>query len=126
MRHSAAHVMADAVLKLFPGAKMGIGPPTQDGFYYDFDVSRPFTPEDLESIEALMRESIIARQSFVRQEVSRGDALDLFADQPYKLEIIADLPDETTLSIYRHGEFVDLCQGPHVGRNGRYPGGQTA
>jgi threonyl-tRNA synthetase len=114
MRHSAAHVMADAVLRIFPEAKMGIGPPTQDGFYYDFDVSRPFTPEDLEEIEGLMRETITARQPFVREEISRGQAVELFSDQPYKLEIISDLPEETTLSIYRHGEFVDLCQGPHV------------
>ena len=114
MRHSAAHVMADAVLRLFPEAKMGIGPPTQDGFYYDFDVARPFTPEDLESIETLMRETIAARQSFVREEVSRNDAQAMFSDQPYKLEIIEDLPEETTLSIYRHGGFIDLCQGPHV------------
>ncbi len=114
MRHSAAHVMADAVLKVFPEAKMGIGPPTQDGFYYDFDVSRPFTPEDLESIESLMRQTIADRQPFVREELSRAEALNLFADQPYKLEIIGDLPEETTLSIYRHGGFIDLCQGPHV------------
>ena len=114
MRHSAAHVMADAVLQIFPEAKMGIGPPTQDGFYYDFDVSRPFTPEDLENIEELMRQTISARQSFVREELSREDALRLFDDQPYKLEIILDLPEETTLSIYRHGDFIDLCQGPHV------------
>ena len=114
MRHSAAHVMADAVLQIFPEAKMGIGPPTQDGFYYDFDVSRPFTPEDLESIEALMRQTIASSQPFQREEISRGEAVNLFSDQPYKLEIIADLPDETILSIYRHGDFVDLCQGPHV------------
>ena len=98
MRHSAAHVMADAVLKLFPEAKMGIGPPTQDGFYYDFDVSRPFTPEDLESIEGLMRETITARQTFQREEINRETAQSLFADQPYKLEIIADLPADTALS----------------------------
>ena len=114
MRHSAAHVMADAVLQLFPEAKMGIGPPTQDGFYYDFEVSRPFTPEDLTRIEGLMRETIAAGQVFRREEVSREDAGQLFADQPYKLEIIADLPAETALSVYRHGGFIDLCQGPHV------------
>ena len=114
MRHSAAHVMADAVLQLFPEAKMGIGPPTQDGFYYDFEVSRPFTPEDLTRIEGLMRETIAAGQVFRREEVSREDAGQLFADQPYKLEIIADLPAETALSVYRHGGFTDLCQGPHV------------
>src|ERR671915_2297027 len=74
MRHSAAHVMADAVLKLFPEAKMGIGPPTQEGFYYDFDVSRPFTPEDLEKIEGLMRETIASKLPFQREEVSREEA----------------------------------------------------
>src|SRR5918992_487659 len=114
MRHSAAHVMADAVLKFFQEAKMGIGPPTQDGFYYDFDVSRPFTPEDLERIEALMRETIAAKLPFQREEVSRQEARTLFSHQPYKLEIIDSIPDAETLSIYRHGDFIDLCQGPHV------------
>ena len=80
MRHSAAHVMADAVLKLFPEAKMGIGPPTQDGFYYDFDVSRPFTPEDLERIEELMNETISASHFFRREEIGRDEAKELFAE----------------------------------------------
>ena len=114
MRHSAAHVMADAVLKLFPEAKMGIGPPIQDGFYYDFDVSRPFTPEDLAEIERLMRETISGGFPFDREELSRSDAQDLFADQPYKIELIEGLPPDATISIYRHDGFVDLCQGPHV------------
>ena len=114
MRHSAAHIMADAVLKLFPEAKMGIGPPTQDGFYYDFDVARPFTPEDLEQIEGLMRETISGKYPFRREELSREQAKQMFADQPYKLEIIDAIPDAETLSIYRHSEFADLCQGPHV------------
>ncbi|MCH9017333.1 MAG: threonine--tRNA ligase, partial [Chloroflexi bacterium] len=114
MRHSAAHVMADAVLKLFPEAKMGIGPPIQDGFYYDFEVSRPFTPEDLEEIEKLMRETIKGGFPFQREELSRADAEELFSGQPYKLELINDLPGDAVISIYRHDEFVDLCQGPHV------------
>ena len=114
MRHSAAHVMADAVLKLFPEAQMGIGPPIQDGFYYDFDVSRPFTPEDLEEIEKLMRETITGGFPFEREEISREDANSLFADQPYKLELIENLPSDAIISIYRHDGFVDLCQGPHV------------
>ena len=126
MRHSAAHVMADAVLRIFPEAKMGIGPPTQDGFYYDFDVSRPFTPEDLEQIEKLMRQTIASSQPFEREEISRDEAVSLFSDQPYKLEIIGDLPDETTLSIYRHGGFVDLCQGPHVDGDGGHTGSKAA
>jgi threonyl-tRNA synthetase len=114
MRHSAAHVMADAVLKLFPEAKMGIGPPIQDGFYYDFEVSRPFTPEDLEEIEKLMNETISGGFPFQREDLSRADAEKMFSDQPYKIELIEDLPDDAVISIYRHDEFVDLCQGPHV------------
>jgi threonyl-tRNA synthetase len=114
MRHSAAHVMADAVLKLFPEAKMGIGPPIENGFYYDFEVSRPFTPEDLEEIEKLMQETIKEGFPFQREELSRADAESMFSDQPYKLELIEGLPDEEVISIYRHDEFVDLCQGPHV------------
>ena len=121
MRHSAAHVMADAVLKLFPEAKMGIGPPTQDGFYYDFEVSRPFTPDDLEQIQALMEQSIAARQPFHREEIDRQEAEKLFAEQSYKMEIIRDLPDDETLTIYRQGDFVDLCQGPHVDATGDIP-----
>ena len=109
MRHSAAHVMADAVLKLFPQAKMGIGPPTQDGFYYDFDVPRPFTPEDLVEIEELMRKTIEGAHSFSREELTREDAQSLFSDQPYKLEIIDAIPEDESLSIYRHGDFIDLC-----------------
>jgi threonyl-tRNA synthetase len=118
MRHSAAHVMADAVLQLFPGAALGIGPPIQDGFYYDFDVPRPFTPEDLERIEELMRQAIAARHPFRREELSREAAKTRFADQPYKLEIIDSIPEAETLSIYQHDDFVDLCQGPHVVNTG--------
>ena len=114
MRHSAAHVMAEAVLQLYPEAKIAIGPPTQDGFYYDFDVPQPFTPEDLERIEKLMAQSIAAGHAFQRQEIDQEEAKSLFANQPYKLEIIDGLKDAETLSIYRHGKFVDLCQGPHV------------
>ena len=121
MRHSAAHVMAEAVLKLFPEAKMGIGPPIQDGFYYDFEVSRPFTPEDLERIEELMNETISASHSFRREEIGREEAKELFAAQPYKLEIIDGLPDEQTLSIYRQSDFVDLCQGPHIENSSDIP-----
>ena len=114
MRHSAAHVMADAVLRLFPEAKMGIGPPTQDGFYYDFEVSRPFTPEDLESIQEIMINTISETLPFTREEITREEALSLFSDQPYKLEIIDAISDDEALSIYRHGDFIDLCQGPHI------------
>ena len=114
MRHSAAHVMAEAVLQLFPEAKFAIGPPTHDGFYYDFDVPRPFTPEDLEQIQQAMEQTIAAQHPFQREEIERDEARSMFADQPYKLEIIDGLEDAETLSIYRHGAFVDLCQGPHM------------
>ena len=118
MRHSAAHVMADAVLQLFPEAKVAIGPPTADGFYYDFEVERPFTPEDLERIESIMLDTIRSDAPLVREELNRESAQTMFASQPFKQEIIDDLPDETTLSIYRHNEFTDLCQGPHVASTG--------
>ena len=114
MRHSAAHIMADAVLQLFPEVKLGIGPPTEDGFYYDFEVPRPFTPEDLERIEELMRHTVANRLPFLMETISRQDAIHLFSQQPYKLEIIDDIPADETLTTYRHSDFVDLCQGPHV------------
>jgi len=92
MRHSAAHVMADAVVQLFPEAKVAIGPPTADGFYYDFEVERPFTPEDLERIESLMLDTIKSNAPFVREELSRDSAQSMFSAQPFKKEIIDDLP----------------------------------
>ena len=121
MRHSAAHVMADAVLQLFPEAKIGIGPPTDSGFYYDFQVSRPFTPEDLERIEERMRETMSATFPLQRDEISREDARERFSDQPFKLELINDIAEDQTLSTFRHGAFVDLCQGPHVDSTGHIP-----
>ena len=121
MRHSAAHVMADAVLRLFPEAKVGIGPPTEDGFYYDFQVSRPFTPEDLESIEAIVRETVSEDHAFRKEIIRREEARELFSDQPFKLELIEEIPPDEPLSIYRHGEFIDLCQGPHVDSTGGIP-----
>mgnify|MGYP005850410465 CR=1 FL=1 len=121
MRHSAAHVLADAVLQLFPQAKLGIGPPIEDGFYYDFDVPQPFTPEDLERIEARMREVIARGYPFQREVVSREEAERLFHDQPYKLEVLRDIPPGEEISIYRHGDFVDLCEGPHVEATDRIP-----
>jgi len=137
LRHSTAHVMAQAVTDLFPEAKWAIGPPVQDGFYYDFDVERPFTPEDIEAIETRMRDLLAAKQRFVRAEVSRDEALALFADQPYKREVIervepsevdvAEGRDEPTFTVYRNvdrdGEeaWVDLCRGPHLGSTDRIP-----
>ena len=118
MRHSASHIMADAVVSLFPEAKLAIGPPTEDGFYYDFQVSRPFTPEDLEAIDTYIKNTISEDFPFEREELSREDALSMFVNQPFKLEIIRELPQGETISIYRHGTFSDLCQGPHVGSTG--------
>ncbi len=124
IRHSAAHVLAQAVLDLFEGASFAIGPPIEDGFYYDFDVGRPFTPEDLADIEARMEEIILQDQAFVRDEVSRAEALDLFADQPFKTEIIEAVdPTEgaggAEVTLYRNNGFVDLCRGPHLPSTGR-------
>jgi threonyl-tRNA synthetase len=113
MRHSAAHVMAEAVQSLFPGAKFGIGPAIEDGFYYDFELSRPLVPEDLTAIEANMREIIAANLPFIKEELSKAKAKKLFSEQPYKLELIEELPDKT-VTVYRQGSFVDLCRGPHV------------
>jgi len=118
MRHSAAHLMAEAVLRLFPEAKLAIGPPTDEGFYYDFLVSKPFTPEDLEAIETHIGNTISRDLPFQREDLDREEALILFADQPYKLEIIAEIPSDEAISIYRHGDFVDLCRGPHVNSTG--------
>lgn len=118
MRHSAAHVLAEAVLKLFPNAKLTIGPPTEDGFYYDFDVDRPFTPEDLEKIEELMRESVKANHEFIEREVSREDARVIVSDNPYKLEILQGIPEGQRVTFCRHGDFEDLCRGGHVRSTG--------
>ena len=135
MRHSTAHVLAQAVLRLYPGAKYSIGPPIEDGFYYDFDVDKPFTPEDLERLEAEMRKILKENQRFERAEVSRDEALELFAEQPYKVEIIEGVATDAegaereggggeVISVYRNTSngdeaFVDLCRGPHVPGTGR-------
>jgi len=117
MRHSAAHVMAQAVQLLFPEAKFSIGPAIENGFYYDFDLPRPLIPEDLTTIEHKMKEIINANLPFVREEMSKEAARHLFAAQPYKLELIDELPD-ATVTIYRQGSFTDLCRGPHVASTG--------
>ncbi|MCD6521105.1 MAG: threonine--tRNA ligase [Anaerolineae bacterium] len=121
LRHSASHVMAEAVQKLFPEVKLGIGPAIENGFYYDFDLPRPLTPEDLAKIAELMRQSIRAKHPFIRQEVSREQARELFRDQPYKLELIEEMPEDEVITIYRHDDFVDLCRGPHVEHTGQLP-----
>ncbi|OLC08671.1 MAG: threonine--tRNA ligase [Gemmatimonadetes bacterium 13_1_40CM_70_11] len=119
LRHSSAHVLATAVRQLFPHAKIGFGPPIEDGFYYDFAVPTPFTPEDLAHIEAKMAEVTNADHPFVREEVSRAEARSRFVDDPLKLERIDDLGDNEIISVYTDGPFVDLCRGPHVPSTGR-------
>jgi len=129
MRHSTAHVMAEAVTELFPDARLGIGPAIDDGFYYDFRLPRALTPADLEKIEARMAESVKADHPFVRRELPPDEGRAFFAerDQPFKVEILDDLAarakaDGTTMpptSLYEHGSFVDLCKGPHVASTGK-------
>lgn len=126
IRHSTAHIMAEAVLEMFPDAKIAIGPAIEDGFYYDFDLPRTLTPEDLEVIENRMRELIKAKEAFVYNEVSADEARQIFKDQPYKLELIDGLEhggldddgnpteEKQIISTYQSGKFVDLCRGPHV------------
>jgi threonyl-tRNA synthetase len=120
IRHSAAHIMAEAVKKLFPAAQVTIGPSIENGFYYDFAFERPFTPEDLEAIEAEMRKSIAANSPFSCTYVPKADAKALFASQGevYKLEIMDENIVGDTVSLYRHGTFTDLCRGPHVPTTG--------
>ena len=117
MRHSASHIMAEAILSLFPDAKFGIGPAIENGFYYDFDLPRSLTPDDLPLIEKKMAEITSANLPFDKEEVTRDEARELFAGQPYKLELISEIPDEK-MSVYRQGSFVDLCRGPHVSTTG--------
>lgn len=118
LRHSTAHVLAQAVSHLFPEAKMTIGPPTEDGFYYDFDRETPFTPDDLTALEAEMAKGVARNESFEVREVSRDEALTLFADNPYKQELIRDFPDDERITLYTNGDFTDLCRGPHTGSTG--------
>ncbi len=117
MRHSAAHVMAEAIKSIFPDAKFGIGPAIANGFYYDFDLPRPLNPDDLPIIEAKMSEIVASNMPFVREDVGKEKARGLFAAQPYKLELIDEIPEEV-VSIYRQGSLVDLCRGPHVSSTG--------
>ena len=129
MRHSAAHIMAEAVMDLYPGTQLGIGPAITDGFYYDFKLDRPLTPDDLAAIEERMGESIAADHPFVRRELDPAAGRAWFAEheQPFKVEILDDLGTKATaageamppVSVYEHGPFVDLCKGPHVASTGK-------
>lgn len=121
LRHSTAHIMADAVKSLFPEAKITIGPSIEAGFYYDFDMPKPFSDEDLPRIEAKMDEIIAQNLPFERIEVTRNEARKIFEDmgETYKLELLDAIPENETVTIYKHGNFMDLCRGPHVESTGR-------
>ena len=118
LRHSTAHIMAQAVKELYPETKITIGPSIKDGFYYDFDRDTPFTVEDLEKIEKKMSEIIKSNLSFERTEVSKDEARKIFKDESYKIELINEIPDEK-VSIYKQGNFIDLCRGPHLPSTGK-------
>jgi len=119
LRHSTSHVMAQAVQELYPGAKITIGPSTDDGFYYDFDYEGTFSPDDFPKIEARMREIIAQDRPFIREEISKEEAIDLFKErgEPYKVELLEAIEDEQ-VTLYRHDEFFDLCRGPHLPSTG--------
>ncbi len=118
LRHSTAHTMAQAILELYPGSKLTIGPPIENGFYYDIEVEGDITDEDLPRIEERMREVAARDLPIVREEISKAEAEELYRDNPYKWEIVCDLEDGD-ITLYRQGEFVDLCRGPHVPSTGR-------
>ena len=121
IRHSAAHVMADVVTTMFPDAKLAIGPPTDDGFYYDFMVEEPFKEDDLEAIEGRMKEVIAKNLTFEYSEHPRDEMLKMNSEEPLKLEIIEGIPEDEVISTYSHGDFEDLCAGPHVESTGKIP-----
>jgi threonyl-tRNA synthetase len=114
LRHSAAHILATAVRRLRPDAKIGFGPSIDEGFYYDFEVAEPFTPDDLAAFESEMRKVVLEKYPFVREEVSRAQAQKRFVDDPLKLERLSELGDDEIISTYTDGPFIDLCRGPHV------------
>lgn len=121
LRHSSAHVMAEAVLNIYQDAKLTIGPVVEDGFYYDIDMA-PISEEDFTTIEAEMTKIINAKATFERKVVSKQEALDIFKDNPFKLELIRDLPGSEEISLYQNGKFIDLCRGPHIPHTGMIKG----
>ena len=118
IRHSAAHVMAAAVKQLYPDARFDIGPATENGFYYDFDMEHRLVAEDLKEIEKVMKKLIGRKLPFERFEATREEAKELLAGQNYKLERLADIEEGSTISFYRTGDYLDLCRGPHVDHTG--------
>ena len=118
--HTTSHIMAQAVKRLFPNAKVAIGPAIENGFYYDFDVEKPFSEEDLKSIEEEMKKIIKEDHPIERFELPREEAIKLMEekDEPYKVELIKDLPEGEVISFYKQGDFTDLCRGPHLPSTG--------
>ena len=114
LRHSASHILAQAVKRLFPGTKLAIGPAIENGFYYDFDSETPFTPETLEKLEEEMKKIVKENLKIERFVLPREQALELMKDEPYKTQLINELPEDAEISFYKQGEFTDLCAGPHV------------
>ena len=117
LRHSSAHLLAEAVTQLYPGVKLAIGPPIENGFYYDFDFPEPIREEDLEKIQAEIDRELAEGREWVREEISRDEAKQLFSADPYKLELIDTA--EGDISIYTQADFIDLCRGPHVASTGK-------
>ena len=117
-RHSTAHIMAQAVKRLYPDVKIAIGPAIENGFYYDFDFSTPFSKGNVSAIEEEMKKIIKENIPIVRKEISKQEALDLFKDEPYKTELIENLPEDAVISTYTQGDFTDLCAGPHIPSTG--------
>lgn len=121
-RHTASHILAQAVKRLYPETKLAIGPAIDDGFYYDFDSETVFTPEILEQLEGEMRKICKEKLKLERFELTRAEALERMKDEPYKAELISELPEDSIISVYRQGEFTDLCAGPHLDNTGRVKG----
>ena len=121
LRHSASHVLAEAVTRVRPGTRVAIGPSIKDGFYYDFEFAHPVCEDDLVRFQEEVEKSLKAGKTFERREVTREEALSMFSDEPYKLELIRDLPEGETISLYQHGGFIDLCRGPHVPTTAKIP-----
>ncbi|WP_022667723.1 threonine--tRNA ligase [Desulfospira joergensenii] len=121
LRHSSAHVMAEAVLNIYPDAKLTIGPVVEDGFYYDIDMA-PISEDDLPAIEAEIKKIVKAKAGFERKVVSKEEALELFKDNPFKIELINELPGDEEISLYQNGNFIDLCRGPHIPHTGMIKG----
>ncbi|MBO7739489.1 MAG: threonine--tRNA ligase, partial [Oscillospiraceae bacterium] len=123
-RHTTSHILAQAVKRLYPDVKLAIGPAIDDGFYYDFDSEKPITPEMLEALEAEMKKICKEKLPLERFELPREEAIKLMQekDEPYKVELIQDLPEDAVISFYKQGEFTDLCAGPHLDNTGRVKG----